>query len=68
MIVALVIGVLVGVLVATWEGWRVATGRNQRVRRNFDGSVMFFWQSTIGVGVLWGGIVFLVVWGITSVV
>ncbi len=52
--IPLIVGVIVGLVAAIWSGYRAATGRNEKVRRNPDGSIYGgLIRVSALVGVLW---------------
>ena len=61
----IIVGLIVGIVYAVGSGFRAATGRNRRLRRNPDGSVYGgVIPIAIGVGILW----FLIAAGVTWLV
>jgi hypothetical protein len=52
--IPLIVGLVVGLVAAVWSGFRAATGSNEKLRRNPDGSVYGgLVQISAMVGVMW---------------
>ena len=68
MTVPTVVGVVVGLIAAVVGFFRAVTGANPLVVRNPGGTVHNLWPTTIGMGLLWGGVAFGVALVITLLV
>ncbi len=68
MVIAAIVGILIGGVLAVWLHDRAVSGANRSLVRNPNGSVFALWPTTVGAFLLWGGIAFGITLGIVSAV